>query len=168
MRPLDNRQQMLNAMSKEIIGIRIELQTKLKLEHIAEANQESVSKTIRRAIDAFLSGDTSRTTLEGMNKRLTALESKFERLQDKPVSKAKESRTEYIPPHERDDFGELITKEEASEMTGYAVGSLSRTLSVKGIHIKSRDGKKGLYSKAEIMDKIGYNDPADDPRRRTN
>lgn len=154
-------------MDKEQLNVRISKALADKLDQESATTGRSKTWIVTAAVSDYLDVPHEAKDIETLHERLTALESKFERLQDKPVSKEKESRTEYIPPHERDDFGELITKEEASEMTGYAVGSLSRTLSVKGIHIKSRDGKKGLYSKAEIMDKIGYNDPEQDPRRRT-
>jgi len=88
---------------------------------------------------------------------LEALEAKFKGSQKNTV----QNKAKVQPEREKkveinvDELGELITKQEASVLTGYSVNTLNRTFSQNDILQVSKRGKAGLYRKNEILERIG-------------
>lgn len=150
-------------MPNDYIGFRIDAETKEKLQEIANNNEENVSDTVKRALSEFMAGDTSKPDIQALAVRLNRLEQKFERLaQSKGKQRSQKVNKEDPEPDNQEninanELGELITMKEAAQLTGYAVGTLRSNFSRKGISAQKQQGgnRAGLYSKKEILDKIG-------------
>jgi len=169
-------------MSKEYLGVRINPEIKKKLELEAESRGKTITELTEQALSAYLNIDTDKSELAIIRERLDALETKFEHHEivvaeleaylsedDKRYDgvverlnalerierpKKKQSR-EPKPVLNTDDLGELITKKEAVQLTGYSVNTLNRTFSQNGVAQVDKRGKEGLYSKQDVLEKIG-------------
>ena len=115
-----------------------------------ESNNTGRSKTwiVSAALSKYLDLPHESKDLEALAKRVNRLESKINEI----TKSGEPSRTKTS-----EDYSdkELLTIEEAAEHTGYAVNTLRSNLSRNDIKAKDRQGKKGLYSKSEVMAKIG-------------
>ncbi len=115
-----------------------------------ESNNTGRSKTwiVSAALSDYLDMPHEGKDIQLLAKRVEALEAKI-----KEITKSGESSRTKTSEDYSDK--ELLTIEEAADFTGYAVSTLRSNLSRNGITKKDQQGKKGLYSKAEIDDKIG-------------
>jgi len=129
-------------------------------EHLSDAldshsEQTGITKTdiIINALSAYLDVDTGIVDIQDILKRLEALESKFQAL-GKPAPKKESIQDETLT--DPAELGELITKQEASMLTGYSVNYFSGIFHRKDIYEVSKRGKEGLYRKDEILERIGF------------
>lgn len=112
----------------------------------------SISEGLRELIVDTIELTPDRVDLLSLLKRVEALEAKIE-----GQNKTTQAKIEKIKPKDDQEYGELITIQEAVELTGYAKSSLSPKFSREGIKAIERiEGNRGgLYSKEEILQKIG-------------
>lgn len=151
-------------MPNDYIGFRIDAETKEKLQEIANNNDENVSDTIKRALSEFMAGDTSKPDIQALAVRLNRLEQKYEKLaQSEGKQRSQKVNKEDPEPDNQekintDDLGELITIKEAAQLTGYAVNTLRSNFSRVAISAQDQvsGNRAGLYSKKEIINKIGF------------
>jgi predicted DNA-binding protein len=132
-------------MAKIQLNFRIPEQLATALDEHSQKTGQSKTFIIIEALGKHLNVDTGIVDLQDLLKRLEALESKFQALGNP------EPKKEIIP----DELPELITKREASQLTGYSVNTLHRSLSENEIHEVSKRGHAGLYRKSEILERIG-------------
>ena len=127
-----------------------------EVQNIAEQRGETVTSIFEQALESFLSAPNIEDDIPIDSAEIEALKRRVDRIE----ATLKEPKTKPKPePIRTDDVGELITLEQASALTGYSKGTLSPKFSRLGITAVDRvDGNRaGLYSKAEILDKVGYN-----------
>lgn len=139
---------------KELYAVRIEKDLLNDIQDIAEKRGETVTSIFEQALESFLSAPNIEDDIAIDPAEFEALKHRVERIEanlSKPKSKP---QPEPIHP---DDVGELITLDQAAALTGYSKGTLSPKFSRLGITAVDRvDGNRaGLYSKAEILDKVG-------------
>jgi predicted transcriptional regulator len=142
-------------MIKNQLNIRINADLLSELDNLSEETGKTKTAIISEALASHLGLDIAKTDTGYILKRLEALEAKFESLnRGKP-----EAQPKPVVDKQPKSYGELVTIEQAAEITGYAVSTLSSKLSRAGVQVVERvDGNRaGLYSKAEILDKVGIN-----------
>ena len=158
---------------KELYAVRIEKDLLNEIQELAEQRGETVTSIFEQALESFLSAPNIEDDIPIDSADIEALEGRLERIEgrleliellDRRVERIeatlKEPKSKPKPePIHPDDVGELITLEEAAALTGYSKGTLSPKFSKVGIKAVDRvDGNRaGLYSKKEILDKVGYN-----------
>lgn len=113
----------------------------------------AVSVELRNLINDASGNEPEKIDIHTLHERLEALERKFQSLSTKSGSKPKKERS--TPPPT--PSGDKITIEQAAEITGYSVSTLSSKFSREGIQAVDRvDGNRaGLYSQSEVLEKIG-------------
>ena len=130
--------------------LNVRINEKLAQELDKESDNTGRSKTwiVSAALSKYLDMPHESKDVEALAKRVNRLESKINEI----TKSGEPSRTKTS-----EDYSdkELLTIEEAAEHTNFAVSTLRSSLSRNGITAVDRKGKKGLYSKAEIDDKIG-------------
>ena len=141
---------------KKPYTVRIDEDLLNEVQNIAEQRGETVTSIFEQALESFLSAPNIEDDIPIDSAEIEALKRRVDRIEatlKKPKTKPKPE------PIRTDDVGELITLEQASALTGYSKGTLSPKFSRLGITAVDRvDGNRaGLYSKAEILDKVGYN-----------
>lgn len=127
----------------------------------ADKEGETVTSIFEQALESFLSAPNDKPNIGNLLKRVERLEASL--IHTPPQKKQRSASTKGKTPQPRKDpelLGELITQDEASEITGYTKSTLSSKISKENIKaVKRIDGNRaGLYDKQEILDKIGYND----------
>jgi len=120
----------------------------------------SISVELRALINNASGNEPDKIDINTLHERVKALEANFKSLSDKP--RKQRSASPKKKPEPRKDptsLGKLITLEEAVTHTGYTKSTLVSKFSKADITAVSRvDGnRKGLYSKSEVVEKIGYN-----------
>ena len=141
---------------KELYAVRIEKDLLNEIQELAEQRGETVTSIFEQALESFLSAPNVADDIPIDSAEIEALKRRVDRIE----ATLKERKTKPKPePIHPDDAGELLTIEQASALTGYSKGTLSPKFSRLGITAVDRvDGNRaGLYSKAEILDKVGYN-----------
>lgn len=133
-------------MAKTQLNVRLPETLIQALDKQSEATGKNKTDIVYQALAGHLGMDPTPAGLPDIIKRLEALEAKIE---SRPITTPKE-----IPINPA-GLGDLITKEEASQITGYSVATFHRSFSQQGITQKGKRGQAGLYSKEEILDKIG-------------
>ena len=128
------------------------------LQNYANDNDLRQSDVIRKAIKAYIKSPNLTSKSSDLLDRINALEKRTKALEEKDfltLKKEPESINYYsarsLPLV--DSEKELLTIEEVASITGYGIKSISGVLSRNGIKKVSRIGKKGLYSKNEILEK---------------
>jgi predicted DNA-binding protein len=118
-----------------------------------ESNNTGRSKTwiVSAALSKYLDLPHEAKDVELLAKRVDRLEAQLKEIRNS----GEDSRTKTSEPMEDYSEKELITMNQAADLTGYAVGTLRSNFSRNNITAKDRQGKKGLYSKAEILNKLG-------------
>ena len=141
---------------KELYAVRIEKDLLNEIQELAEQRGETVTSIFEQALESFLSAPNIEDDIPIDSADIEALKHRVERIE--ATLKEPKSKPQPEPIHP-DDVGELITLEEAAALTGYSKGTLSPKFSKVGIKAVDRvDGNRaGLYSKKEILDKVGYN-----------
>jgi predicted DNA-binding protein len=137
-------------MNKVQVNFRIPESLSDALDEKAEETGKTKTSLLCDALSAYLNIDTDTPDLSDILARLERLERKFEDTPKEPPKKKE------VDP---DKLGELITMDEITELTGYSKSTLSSKLSRESISaVKRIDGNRaGLYSKDEILEKIGTN-----------
>ena len=139
---------------KKPYTVRIDEDLLNEVQNIAEQRAETVTSIFEQALESFLSAPNIEDDIPIDSAEIEALKRRVDRIE----ATLKEPKTKPKPePIRTDDVGELITLEQASALTGYSKGTLSPKFSRLGITAVDRvDGNRaGLYSKKEILDKIG-------------
>lgn len=128
------------------------------LQNYANNNELKQSDVIRKAIKAYIKSPNLTSKSSDLLDRINALEKRTKALEEKDfltLKKEPESINYYsarsLPLVDFEK--ELLTIEEVASITGYGIKSISGVLSRNGIKKVSRIGKKGLYSKNEILEK---------------
>ena len=128
------------------------------LQNYANNNELKQSDVIRKAIKAYIKSPNLTSKSSDLLDRINALEKRTKALEEKDfltLKKDPESINYYsarsLPLVDFEK--ELLTIEEVASITGYGIKSISGVLSRNGIKKVSRIGKKGLYSKNEILEK---------------
>ena len=128
------------------------------LQNYANNNELKQSEVIRKAIKAYIKRPNLTSKSSDLLDRINALEKRTKALEEKDfltLKKEPESINYYsarsLPLVDFEK--ELLTIEEVASITGYGIKSISGVLSRNGIKKVSRIGKKGLYSKNEILEK---------------
>jgi len=128
------------------------------LQNYANDNELKQSDVIRKAIKAYIKSPNLTSKSSDLLDRINALEKRTKALEEKDfltLKKEPESINYYsarsLPLVDFEK--ELLTIEEVASITGYGIKSISGVLSRNGIKKVSRIGKKGLYSKNEILEK---------------
>ena len=158
---------------KELYAVRIEKDLLNEIQELAEHRGETVTSIFEQALESFLSAPNIEDDIPIDSADIEALEGRLERIEgrleliellDRRVERIeatlKEPKTKTKPePIHPDDVGELITIEQAAALTRFTKSTLSSKMSRENITAVSRvDGNRaGLYSKAEILDKVGHN-----------
>lgn len=118
----------------------------------------SISEGLRELIVDTIELTPNRVDLLTLLKRVEALESIVgaKRSGQKPPPK-RTIKSDPASNKNPDNFKDLITINEASEITGYSVSTLSSKFSRENISAKERikGNRGGMYSKKEILNKIG-------------
>lgn len=142
---------------KELYAVRIEKDLLNEIQELAEHRGETVTSIFEQALESFLSAPNVEDDIPIDSAEFEALKHRVERIEATLKEPKSKPQPEPIRP---DDVGELITLEEAAALTGYSKGTLSPKFSKVGIKAVDRvDGNRaGLYSKKEILDKVGMKD----------
>ena len=144
-----------------MISLKCGDQEKQAFQDYCESKGVSVSAELRRLMNQASGSTPEKIDINTLSERVKALEAKFKSLNSSGVhiEDSTPYKTKKAPSEIGRDPGELITIDEASEVTGYAVATLRSKLSRKGVQAVRRiDGNRGgLYSKAEILEKVGLN-----------
>ena len=147
-------------MEKKTIQINVRLGSDEfnTLQNYANDNELKQSDVIRKAIKAYIKSPNLTSKSSDLLDRINALEKRTKALEEKDfltLKKEPESINYYsarsLPLVDFEK--ELLTIEEVASITGYGIKSISGVLSRNGIKKVSRIGKKGLYSKNEILEK---------------
>lgn len=119
-----------------------------------------ISVELRALINEASGNEPTKIDINTLAERLKRLESKFESLSTKGL--LIDDKTEYRTPKPREakpreEYGELVTKQQASEFLNYRRSSLDSGFCKRGITAVERvnGNRGGLYSKAEILEKYG-------------
>lgn len=141
----------INRDRMAVITFKCSDQEKEAFQRYCDKRGVGVSEMLRELINDASGNAPDKVSIINLDERLKALESKFKSLSRESVSTPKKQRS--TPP----PTGDKVTIEQASEITGYLVSTLSSKFSREGIQAVDRvDGNRaGLYSKSEILDKIG-------------
>ena len=141
---------------KELYAVRIEKDLLNEIQELAEQRGETVTSIFEQALESFLSAPNIEDDIPIDSADIEALKHRVERIE--ATLKEPKSKPQPEPIHP-DDVGELITLEEAAALTRFTKSTLSSKMSRENITAVSRvDGNRaGLYSKKEILDKVGYN-----------
>jgi len=126
----------------------------------ADKEGETVTSIFEQALKSFLSAPNDKPDIGDLLKRVERLEATL--THTTPKKKQRSASTKGKTPQPIKDpelLGKLITLEEAVTLTGYTKSTLVSKFSKADITAVSRvDGnRKGLYSKSEVVEKIGYN-----------
>ena len=142
---------------KKPYTVRIDEDLLNEVQNIAEQESETVTAIFEQALESFLSAPNIEDDIPIDSAEFEALKHRVERIEATLKEPKSKPQPEPIRP---DDVGELITLEEAAALTGYSKGTLSPKFSKVGIKAVDRvDGNRaGLYSKKEILDKVGMKD----------
>lgn len=140
-----------------VISLKCSDQEKESFQDYCEKKGVSVSSELRRLMNDSSGNEPDKIGISTLHERLKSLEAKFASFQSSGVHI--EDSTPYKPKKKVDpgELGDLITIKEIAELTGYSTSTLGSKLSREGIQAVERiDGNRGgLYSKNEILDKIG-------------
>ena len=146
---------------KKPYTVRIDEDLLNEVQNIAEQESETVTAIFEQALESFLSAPNDKPDIGDLLKRVERLEATL--TPGTPKKKQKSASTKGKTPQPIKDpelLGKLITLEEAVTLTGYTKSTLVSKFSKADITAVSRvDGnRKGLYSKKEILDKVGMKD----------
>ena len=119
----------------------------------------SISVELRALINNASGNEPDKIDIDTLHERVKALEANFRSLSDGKKQRSASPKKKPEPRKDPESFGELITQDEAAELTKYTKSTLVSKMSRKNIKaVKRIDGNRGgLYDKQEILDKIGYN-----------
>lgn len=163
----------MSQSNKNPYSVRLDPELLDQVKSRADQDNETVTAIFEQALKSFLSGPNDNTNapidqgaINQLRARIERLESKLNQLDEsdkrKDISFNKSDFQDKPPPKRPDpinpeNVGELVTMEELEEVTGYSKSTLSSKFSRAGIQAVDRvDGNRaGLYSKKEVLDKIG-------------
>ena len=148
---------MYSTMGKSQLNIRIGEALADALDKRTESTGKTKTAIVSEALASYLNVDAEKSELDIIHERLEALEAKFKGSQKNTVqnkAKVQPERGKQVEINV-DELGELITKQEASSITGYSVNTLNRTFSQNNILEVEKRGKAGLYRKDEVLNRIG-------------
>ena len=148
---------MYSTMGKSQLNIRIGEALADALDKRTESTGKTKTAIVSEALASYLDVDAEKSELDIIRERLEALEAKFKGSQKNTVqnkAKVQPERGKQVEINV-DELGELITKQEASSITGYSVNTLNRTFSQNNILEVEKRGKAGLYRKDEVLNRIG-------------
>ena len=133
-----------------VITLKCSDQEKEAFENLCDQEGVTLSEKLRYLMNQASDHTPEKIDVHSLHERLKALEAKFKSLPGEAPKKTPAPRKDYS-----DD--DLLTKQDVADLTGYAYGSLSGKFSREGIKaVKRIDGNRGgLYSKEEILEKIG-------------
>ena len=135
-------------MEKTPYTIRLDSVLLELIKSIAEQRGETVTAIFEQALKSFLSAPNRKDDQVSDPSQIEALRQRVERLEAIVINKPDTAI-------DTDQFGELITKQEASILTRYSVNTLNRTFSQNNILEVGKRGKAGLYRKDEVLNRIG-------------
>lgn len=139
----------------KVITLRLSEEEKKAFDKYCSKKGITTSEQLRELVNSLTGINPQYLTLEALEARIKALESKLTNQTHTPPKPLKSERSETI----KEDLEglELITIEQVASLTGYSLSTLGSKLSREGVKAKSRiDGNRGgLYSKEEVLSKIG-------------
>jgi predicted transcriptional regulator len=141
-------------MGKTQLNVRLPEDILEALDKRANKTGESKTDIVSKALASHLGIGSTEPDISNIVKRLERLETKFQQGTPPPTAPITTDDRGLADP---DDFGDLITKQEAEQITGYKVKTFSRSFSQAEPKIMSQGkrGQQGLYSKSDILTKIG-------------
>jgi hypothetical protein len=156
----DNVQQIDFNMKKKRYTVRLPEDVLETVKERADEDGVTVTEVFENALRAYLGFTDSEDSTLSLLERVEALEANMEALQSKGTSSrvSKPRGTKSTKPKSNpDDFPELLTVQQIHELTGYAKATLRSKLSRKGVRAveQIRGNRGGLYSKSEVLERIG-------------
>lgn len=156
--------------TKKQYTVRLEPELLETVKEKADKQGISITELFEKALSAYVGNPKSEANTSTLLERVEALEAKFHQLKEddehqdisftKPKKKLQNKKIDSSGIGELDpaDLPELITIQQISQLTGYAVSSLRSKLSRVGVEAVDRIGgnRGGLYDKQEILDKVGF------------
>lgn len=132
-----------------VISIKCSDKEKQAFQTYCDKKGVTVSEELRELMNKASDHTPSKISINTLDQRVKALEDKFDTLLISDIAPYK------VDPS---TLGELITLNEIAVLTGYSTSTLGSKLSREGIKAVERiaGNKGGLYSKAEVLDKVGY------------
>ncbi len=140
-------------MGKNQLNIRIDKALSDALDKRSEQTGKTKTAIVLSALASHLEIGSTEPDISDVVKRLEALEAKFQQRTPPPKTALLSERVII----ESNEFGDVITLDEMEQLTGYKKMTLVSKLSRANITTVDRiDGNKaGLYSKEEVLQRIG-------------